>query len=83
MTHDPINDPENADLSEAEVCQHCHALIRPGEETCQGDRCYHVACAPQQQPAEPDRCHVCGSPDHLWRPFGSPRLYCTTCVPTP
>jgi len=81
MLLDPINDPANEDLTDVESCHQCGDLIYPGKEQRYEGWYYHHQC----QPAQPERdtCDSCGTTDHLWRPFRSPRLYCLTCIPDP
>jgi len=43
---DPINDPENEDMSEVEICRHCTKPIRPGAEIRWNGWCWHVYCVP-------------------------------------
>ncbi len=96
MTRDPINDPENADLSEAQSCRGCHQLIRPGDEHIYDEWHWHGTCLPAawldaaidaamaaEQAPPLDTCATCGTTADLWRPFRSPSLYCTTCIPDP
>jgi len=46
MIDDPINDPENEDMSEVEMCRHCVRPIRPGEELLWNGWSWHSYCAP-------------------------------------
>jgi hypothetical protein len=43
---DPINDPENEDMSEVEVCRGCRELIEPGTEREFNDWFFHSRCLP-------------------------------------
>lgn len=43
---DPINDIENEDYSEVEVCHHCRELIHPGKETEFNGWFWHHMCLP-------------------------------------
>ncbi len=90
MIHDPINDPENADLSEAHNCRGCHQLIKPGDEHMYDEWYWHGTCSPRMawldatsaQAPPLDYCASCGTTvADLWRPFRSPNLYCISCMP--
>ena len=43
---DPINDPDNSDYSEVEVCHHCQELIYPGSEHHYDGWFWHHQCLP-------------------------------------
>jgi len=46
MNLDPINDPDNEDLSEVECCRHCRELIEPGTEVEFNGWSFHANCLP-------------------------------------
>ena len=46
MIIDPINDPDNADLSEVECCRHCRELIEPGCDQEWNGYFWHADCLP-------------------------------------
>ena len=48
MITDPINDPDNADLSEVECCRHCRELIEPGCDQEWNGYFWHADCLPAQ-----------------------------------